>query len=366
MMEKNKTFNSAMLAYFIIVILFVALRLISSFGLLSFAGSDYVFTILVQVVLLFGGSIVLYSAFKKQKIKRTYGEFGIKKVSWKIVGLSVLLGFVVFFLNMFVSKTFNGLIELFGYEHAHGSAISSYSFGSLIINVVFTAILPGICEEVAHRGMLLKSLSPLGASKAIWISALFFGLLHMNIEQFFYATIIGLFLGFLTMVSGSIVPAMIVHFMNNFLSTYLTFSQVNGLPFGNIVGWVEGVLASNVFVAILLTLLILIILLQCLLVLTKKIASHSLKNDLQHIQQEFGKQLLREAYLIDLQNAKNKFEGREELNEESLERLKQFIVIDEEQPAGKFAMPSYGKLLLIVTMCLGVAITIFTFIWGAL
>ena len=62
MMEKNKTFNSAMLTYFIIVILFVALRLISSFGLLSFAGSDYVFTILVQVVLLFGGSIVLYSA----------------------------------------------------------------------------------------------------------------------------------------------------------------------------------------------------------------------------------------------------------------------------------------------------------------
>ena len=266
MAEKYKSFNSAMLTYFIIVILFVALRLLSSFGLLSFMGEagDYVFTIVVQIVLLFCGSIFLYSAFKKQKIKRTFGEFGIKKVSWKIVGFSILLGAVVFFLNMFVSSAFNGLIGLLGYEHASGSAISSYSFATLIVNVIFTAVLPGICEEIAHRGMLLKSLSPLGASKAIWISALFFGLLHLNIEQFFYATIIGLFLGFLTMVSNSIVPAMIVHFMNNFLSTYLTFSQVNGLPFGEIVSWVEAVLSSNVFVAIIMTLAILVILLYLL------------------------------------------------------------------------------------------------------
>lgn len=367
MAEKYKSFNSAMLTYFIIVILFVALRLLSSFGLLSFMGEagDYVFTIVVQIVLLFCGSIFLYSAFKKQKIKRTFGEFGIKKVSWKIVGFSILLGAVVFFLNMFVSSAFNGLIGLLGYEHASGSAISSYSFATLIVNVIFTAVLPGICEEIAHRGMLLKSLSPLGASKAIWISALFFGLLHLNIEQFFYATIIGLFLGFLTMVSNSIVPAMIVHFMNNFLSTYLTFSQVNGLPFGEIVSWVEAVLSSNVFVAIIMTLAILVILLYLLFLLTRKIASVSLKDDINLMQQEFGKQLLREAYLMDLENAKNNVTGQP-LSSDAFDRLKQFIIIEDVGQEQKFVMPKYGKLLLAVTMCLGAVLTICTFVWGVL
>lgn len=369
MTEKYKSFNSAMLTYFIIVILFVTLRLLSSFGLLSFMGSagDYVFTIVVQIGLLFCGSVFLYSALKKQKVKRTFGEFGIKKVSWKIVGFSVLLGVVVFFLNMFVSSTFNGLIELFGYEHSSGSAITSYSFSTLIVNVIFTAILPGICEEVAHRGMLLKSLSPLGASKAIWISALFFGLLHLNIEQFFYATIIGLFLGFLTLISNSIIPAMIVHFMNNFLSTYLTFSQVNGLPFGKVVTWVEAVLSSNIFIAVIMTLAIVVILFYLLFLLSRKIASLSLKDDIALMQQEFGKQLIREAYFMDLQNAKNNATDQpQEFGMEAFDRLKQFVVIEDEAQEQKFIMPKYGKLLLAVTMCLGAIITIFTFVWGVL
>ena len=367
MVEQKKSFNSAMLAYFIIVILFVTLRLLSSFGLLSFMGNagDYVFTFVVQVLLMFGCSVVLYSAFKKQKIKRTFGEYGVKKVSGKIVLLCIALGAVVYFLNTYVSSAFNGLIGLFGYEHSSGTPIYSYSFGSLIVNVIFTALLPAICEEIAHRGMLLKSLSPLGVSKAIWISAIFFGLMHLNIEQFFYATIIGLFLGFLTLVSNSIIPAMIVHFMNNFLSTYLVFSQVNGLPIGRVVLWFESVLSSNVFIAVILTMLFIAVLLYLLYYLTRKIGSMSLEKDIALMQQEFGRQLLREAYLIDLENAKNQLTG-EQAQSDSLERLKQFVVFDDGAVKNKFVMPKYGKLLLAVTMGLGVVLTICTFVWGAL
>ena len=107
---------------------------------------------------------------------------------------------------------FNVILQFFGYNFSSSSQGGSYPFYMLIVNVIFTAILPGLCEEVAHRGLVLQGLSPLGWKKAVIISGLLFGLMHMNIEQFFYATIIGLFVGWLSVGCGSIFPAIIVPF----------------------------------------------------------------------------------------------------------------------------------------------------------
>ena len=67
----------------------------------------------------------------------------------------------------------------------------------------------------------------------------------------------------------------------------------------------------------------------------------------------------------DLENAKNQLTG-EQPQSDSLERLKQFVVFDDGAVKNKFVMPKYGKLLLAVTMGLGVVLTICTFVWGAL
>ncbi len=367
-MEKSKSYNFAILTYFLIVICFVLLRLLSSFGLLSFLGGagDFVFTAVVQIGLLFCGSIFLFSAFKKQRPKHTFSQFGVRKVSWKVIWLSVALGVVVFFLNTFVSATFNGLIELFGYEHSSGTPITSYSFGSLVLNLIFTALLPGICEEIAHRGMLLRSLTPMGAWKAILLSSLLFGLLHLNIEQFFYATIIGIFLGVLTMMSNSIVPAMIVHFMNNALSTYLLFSRVNGLPFGKVVAWVDGLLSSSIFIGMILSVLLICALSYLLVFLTRKIFQNRFKDDIELVQRQFNRDLIRQSYLLDVEKAK--LGGDIELQKDALllEKLKEFIASEDILQEEKFKPSKYAKVLSWVTLGLGVIITIFTFVWGVL
>ena len=369
-MERDKSFNYSVLVYFLIVVFFVAFRLLSSFGLLNFLGSsvDKVFTIVVQIFLLLGGSIVMYSALKKQRIKRTFTEFAIRKTSWKVVWLSVLLGVAVFFINTFVSASFNGLIELFGYEHASGTPITSYSFGALIVNIFFTAVLPGICEEVAHRGMLLRAFTPLGAWKAIFLSALLFGLLHLNIEQFFYATIIGIFLGFLTMMSNSIIPAMIVHFMNNALSVYVTFSAVNGLPLGNLLGWFDAIISSNIFMGILHSLIVLIALVYLAYFITIKIIQSRTKEDMALIQKQFSAVLMRQSYFAELEKAKLNAKGEQPKESEfdPFEKLKDFIMVDEPADEGKFKPSKYSIILLSGTFVMGVVITIFTFVWGVL
>jgi len=74
-------------------------------------------------------------------------------------------------------------------------------------------------EEITCRGIVLPALRKRwGTGIAIAGSAVVFGALHMNPWQFFYATILGLTLGWLRVQSGSILPGILLHALNNGIS----------------------------------------------------------------------------------------------------------------------------------------------------
>jgi sodium transport system permease protein len=77
------------------------------------------------------------------------------------------------------------------------------------------AITPAVCEEVVFRGFILSGLRRFGQWPAIVISSLFFGLLHPSIYQFLPTFLLGLLLGWLVWVSGSVLCSIIVHALSN-------------------------------------------------------------------------------------------------------------------------------------------------------
>ena len=77
------------------------------------------------------------------------------------------------------------------------------------------AVAPAICEEIAFRGFVMGSLSDFGDGFAILISSMFFGMMHSGISGIVFAFSVGLLLGFIRKISGSLIPSMIVHFLNN-------------------------------------------------------------------------------------------------------------------------------------------------------
>jgi membrane protease YdiL (CAAX protease family) len=97
-----------------------------------------------------------------------------------------------------------------------------------------------ILEEVFCRGVVLKYLlGKTSAWIAIFYSALFFSLLHMNLYQGIPVFFGGLFLGWLFYRTNSIWPGVIAHLVNNILSfgmfLYLpqnkqTFLDILGVP----------------------------------------------------------------------------------------------------------------------------------------
>lgn len=95
---------------------------------------------------------------------------------------------------------------------------------SFIISVFCIGIMPALIEEFAFRGVILGSLRKhVGDGSAVLISAAMFSLLHGNLVQIPFSFGMGIILAFATIYTSSIIPAMVIHFINNTFAVVLTF-----------------------------------------------------------------------------------------------------------------------------------------------
>lgn len=367
----KKSAFSASLIYFIVVCVFCVIRMLNSFHLLSFMGEvgNYIVNGFLQIGMLLLFSILMFKIMNKKSLKRTFRDFNYERISFKVVLISIGLGVVVYFLNVFVSSFFYAILESLGYSSSSGSGGGVVSIWTLVLGLIFTAILPAICEENLHRGMLLTSTSGLGMKNSILLTGLMFGLLHLNIEQFFYATLIGFFLGFVCYVSGSIYPCMIIHFMNNGISVLLSYLTASGTLHGGFFTQLNTILANNVvvgFVVMFITILVLVIL---LVVLTRLLLKVSFEDSIREKQKVMQNLATRVNYLNDVE----KIKGEEAENEKmfmfmSMEEIKKFmqdnpdaIVVPKPK---REKSETRTKILLIASIVLSSAVTLFTLIWG--
>ena len=82
---------------------------------------------------------------------------------------------------------------------------------------------PGISEELAFRGWVLRGVeNSTCRTTAIWISAFVFSLFHIEPLQIILTFPAALFLGYLVVQTGSILPAMFAHALNNVWATIET------------------------------------------------------------------------------------------------------------------------------------------------
>lgn len=377
---KNKTIRSALICYFVIVVFFVTLRILSYLGVLSFLGStgEIIANIFIQIGFLFSISIFLFAGLQKNKPKDVFVFYGYKKMSWKAVFYAFLIGIIVYILNVFVAAFFNSILMAFGYTFSSSTSSGSYPFWLFIVNLIMTAFLPAVCEETAHRGMLLKSMSTMGAKKAIIISALLFGLLHLNIEQFFYATIIGLYLGYISILCDTIYPAMIVHFMNNAIGVVMSYAVSNKVPLNAMFSWIDYSLANNPLIGLVFVIALIVLLAFALKALTRLLFKETAVKNINRLQIALITQLEREKYLSDVKNiiedkpvkeeAVIEFEKFDKIYKEQMidtgngSEIDNALLNDEKVSKNE----KLSKALLIITFLLTAALTLFTFIWGVI
>jgi membrane protease YdiL (CAAX protease family) len=83
-----------------------------------------------------------------------------------------------------------------------------------------TAVIPPVCEEIFFRGFINRALMTVlpglgGRIGAILIGAAIFSAIHMEFTGLLQRFVLGAVLGFLVLVSGSVIPAILAHLVNN-------------------------------------------------------------------------------------------------------------------------------------------------------
>ena len=100
--------------------------------------------------------------------------------------------------------------------------------GPVWIVLISVSVFAPFFEEWLCRGIILRGLlKKMKPGWAIVISALIFGLIHMNLWQAIPAFIIGVILGYVYYKTGSLKLTMLMHCVNNTLSVIL--SRIPGL-----------------------------------------------------------------------------------------------------------------------------------------
>jgi membrane protease YdiL (CAAX protease family) len=101
-------------------------------------------------------------------------------------------------------------------EGLYHSLLGGDTYFDFLRSILIAAVVPAIAEEFVFRGFLQRTLEEkLKPVIAIIISGVFFGMIHFNPIDMLPLIMIGIFLGYLAYVSGSIIIPIIIHFANN-------------------------------------------------------------------------------------------------------------------------------------------------------
>lgn len=131
--------------------------------------------------------------------------------------LSILFGYMLVPMMIFL----NFVTMLFVQNHLQDTSSDLFYQYPFIVQLILMAVIPGIVEEFIFRGVIYHSYRKNGVLGAAVLSALCFGLFHMNFNQFFYAFVLGLVFALLVEATSSLFSSMLAHIAANSYSVIM-------------------------------------------------------------------------------------------------------------------------------------------------
>lgn len=157
----------------------------------------------------------------------------------------------VIVITLFISFALNNIITmspLIGLSEGYARANESFYASTLVIELIGSAILSPIMEELVFRGIVFGNMRKImNVPQAVFLSALLFGLIHFNIVQFVYAFLLGLVLAAFMYKSGHVYAAMIGHITANAFAVIRTETGILKCTVdGSVMAWVVSVMCLGV------------------------------------------------------------------------------------------------------------------------
>lgn len=201
--------------------LFLAITLIHIAAALILSVYDYMYSLDITANLIISELILiapalLFLVFTKGSLKE---KLGLRRIKIS----SVLMVVLFTFLTMPLTTVINAISMLFVDNAVLGISGDVLSMPFFLMFLLMAVYGP-VCEEVVFRGLLYQGYKNSGSIfQAMAVSAVLFGLMHMNFNQAAYAMVIGILLVMLVEASGSIYSSILYHIIFNGQSVCLLF-----------------------------------------------------------------------------------------------------------------------------------------------
>ncbi len=202
---------------FVIVLMALVYLYVGSSLQLKYGTTGLVASQLLFVAVPLG--VVLYS---KKSVKET---FNLHTCSPKKFIGGIFLGIGTIFWNLFISSISTLIFK--DSAKALEGGLDGYMPEKFIFGVMVIAVTPGICEELFFRGYVFSALKgKLKVVTAILLSAALFGAFHMSLVKFLPTAFLGGMIAYIGYRTKSIVPGMVIHFLNNTFSCVAMYYPV--------------------------------------------------------------------------------------------------------------------------------------------
>ena len=208
---------------------FIVVMACGSFGT-SFIESKnypdwYIYCIYLLPQLAFLGAAAIYFFRTREPIKVV-----CPRCKPRYFLIALLLQFGLLFSLSDLNTFFIMFLESLGYRSS-GLSMPNLSGWNLLPAILVIALVPAVMEEVLFRGILSRNMNANGWGLActVVISGAMFSLFHGNPEQTVYQFLCGMCFTLIALRSGSILPTMCAHFLNNALILILTSCGVGDL-----------------------------------------------------------------------------------------------------------------------------------------
>lgn len=163
--------------------------------------------------------------------RKTHKQIFVKNkkmtLGWFAILFCIFLG-VQFIIDP-VFMGFEKLLNLFGLSAKASMEMASAGNTTTVSMFIYGGIVAPVIEEIVYRGYAMRSLSKYGKTFAIIASSILFGVMHSNLPQAIFATLVGIVLGYVAM-EYSIIWSMVLHILNNLVFgdlLYYAFANVN-------------------------------------------------------------------------------------------------------------------------------------------
>lgn len=210
-----------------ILLQLVCVFLLKIFGLEEIYNNSALFQTCFSIVVVDLICIVIpfgLMAYLNRK-KYTTDVIPTKKVSGKTMYLWVTFGMFCCVASNYIVGIVVSFFQALGHDPFQYETPEPDSFVTSIAIAIGTAVMPALCEEFAMRCCGLGLLRKYGKAFGVVAVSIVFGLMHANLIQFVFATLVGLILGYVTVKTGSVVPAVLIHLLNNSMSVVSSIAE---------------------------------------------------------------------------------------------------------------------------------------------